>query len=224
MENKIVCADCIKFMKTIPDDSVDLAFTDPPYNLGKSYDNYHDNLPPDEYKAWVEAFISEMRRVSNNNIAVYIGSKLIHLYWDIIPDAKLIIVRKGAIGTPCRDYYYQYSGLLVTAKPLERIYDLWDKVRLPGEGYFYKEVRYPNPGQTSLELTKAILKVYTKPGDLVLDPFMGCGTTAAAAKEMGRKYLGSEISPEYCRIAEERLSHIQGVQLDLLESAEQLLL
>jgi site-specific DNA-methyltransferase (adenine-specific) len=50
------------------------------------------------------------------------------------------------------------------------------------------------------------ISTWSNPGDLVLDPFSGSGTTAKAAKELGRRFLGLEINPEYCAIAERRLS------------------
>ena len=54
-----------------------------------------------------------------------------------------------------------------------------------------------------------LIEKSSKPNDIVLDPFLGSGTTAVACKELGRNYIGIEISPEYCKIAEKRLS--QGV-------------
>ena len=54
-----------------------------------------------------------------------------------------------------------------------------------------------------------IIKLLSKPNDIVLDPFIGSGTTAVACKELGRNYIGIEISPEYCKIANRRLA--QGV-------------
>ena len=56
-----------------------------------------------------------------------------------------------------------------------------------------------------LELPSWFIKLFTKPGDVVLDPFVGSGTTAVAAKRLQRKFLGIDISPEYCKLAEKRL-------------------
>jgi site-specific DNA-methyltransferase (adenine-specific) len=54
-----------------------------------------------------------------------------------------------------------------------------------------------HPTQKNLTVIKGIIAAYTKPGDLVLDPFMGSGTTAQACQELGRNYIGSEIDTDY---------------------------
>ena len=61
-----------------------------------------------------------------------------------------------------------------------------------------------------MELAKRVISLYSYAGDTVLDPFAGSGTTLVAAKEMGRTYVGYEIKPEYCEIANKRLENIQG--------------
>ena len=55
-------------------------------------------------------------------------------------------------------------------------------------------------------LARDVVATWSNPGDLVLDPFSGSGTTAKAAKELGRRFLGLEINPEYCAIAERRIA------------------
>lgn len=197
--NEIICGNCLEILPTIPTYSVDLVFTDPPYNRNKKYDNYSDNLSPEEYQVFVETFLNECRRISNNRLAIFVGSRLIKQYWDLIPDAKLVVVRKGAIGTPFKDYYYQFFGLLVNVRPNSQVYDLWTDIRMPGEGYYYREERYPNPGQTSLALTERVISHYSYQGDVILDPFMGCYDeltdvlTRAGWKRFADVTLGDEI-------------------------------
>ncbi len=58
-------------------------------------------------------------------------------------------------------------------------------------------------------LPEWFIKLFTKPGDVVLDPFVGSGTTAVATAELGRKYVGIDISQEYCQITQDRLYNIQ---------------
>jgi len=58
------------------------------------------------------------------------------------------------------------------------------------------------------------IKLFTRPGDIVLDPFVGSGTTALAAKQLGRHYVGIDISEEYCEIAETRVMQMQPMLLD----------
>jgi site-specific DNA-methyltransferase (adenine-specific) len=62
-----------------------------------------------------------------------------------------------------------------------------------------------HPAPFPIELPKRLVQLYTQPGDVVLDPFMGSGSTAIAAKLTGRHYVGYELSVEYCALAKERL-------------------
>jgi len=64
------------------------------------------------------------------------------------------------------------------------------------------------------------IRLFTQPGDVVLDPFIGSGTTAVAAKELGRRYVGIDINGEYCQIAMERLVQKQPLLLEISETYE----
>ena len=74
------------------------------------------------------------------------------------------------------------------------------------------EERTSHPAQYPEELIERIILSGTDKGDLVLDPFMGSGTTAAVAKKLGRHYLGYETLKEYCKIADDRLRRIEGIR------------
>jgi DNA modification methylase len=65
-------------------------------------------------------------------------------------------------------------------------------------------------------LPEWFIKLFTKEGDVILDPFLGSGTAAVVACELGRSYIGIEIDPEYCQMAEDALSQITHVQRQLL--------
>lgn len=215
--NEIYNGDLIEAMSQMQTNSVDLVFSDPPYNKNKNYGIYKDNLPEEIYWRWVTDFIDEYKRISNNKMAIFIGSDLIKGYWTLMPDAKLIIVRKGAIGTPFKDYFRQYFGLLVTAKPTKQIYDLWTDVRMPGEGYYFREERFPNPGLTSLTLTRRVISYFTNEMDIIFDGFMGTGTTAVASLSLGRNYGGAEINEKYIDIANQRIINAQK-QMQIFET------
>lgn len=196
--------DCLEIMPEL--EPVDFVFSDPPYNENKNYLTYKDNLPEDQYWEWVSRFLNAYKSISNNNMAIFISSKRVRQYWNLISDAHLIVVRKGALGTPGPAYYRQYFCLLSTAKPKMQIYDLWWNIRMPGEGYFFKEPRYPNPGLTGLNLTKRAINYFTEAGQVVFDGFVGTGTTLLAAKQLNRKAIGIEIEEKYCEIAVNRLA------------------
>ena len=72
------------------------------------------------------------------------------------------------------------------------------------ENMKHKEIRY-HPTQKPVELMRWILENYSKPTDLICDPFMGSWTTARACKDLGRNFIGFELEEDYCKIGEERL-------------------
>ncbi|GAI66047.1 unnamed protein product, partial [marine sediment metagenome] len=66
-----------------------------------------------------------------------------------------------------------------------------------------------HPTCKPIKLMSYLITLGSRPGDIVLDPFLGSGTTAIAAKMLKRHFVGYEIDPEYCKIAEARLSAVQ---------------
>lgn len=208
--NTIIEGDCLEVMKSIADKSVDLILTDPPYgiNIGsstggakpfgknrgtksiapKSYRGFNDTKPPSK------DYFTEMMRISKNQI-IFGGNYFIeNLYaspcwivWDKdnsgnFADCELAWT---SFKTGVKKYRYRWNGMLQ-------------------EDMKNKEVRI-HPTQKPRVLFKKIIVDYSKEGDTILDPFLGSGTTAVACKELGRKYIGIEIDPEYCKIAEQRL-------------------
>lgn len=206
--NKIYNADVIDILSSIDSGSVDLVFTDPPYNVGKKYDGYDDKLDEYKYIDWISDVIWHCSRVSNHRMLFYVAGNLTEKFFKLLPDSHLIIVYKRAAGIAKNNYQQQYHVILSTATPVIKCRDLWDDIRLPGEGYYFREPRYDNPGMTSELLIEKILHHFTKEGDTVLDPFMGCGATAEACIKMNRKYVGIEQSEKYCKIAQERINGI----------------
>lgn len=80
-----------------------------------------------------------------------------------------------------------------------------------------KEKRY-HPTQKPIEVMRQLIKNHTEPGDLICDPFMGSGSTAVACNQLGRRFVGIEISDEYCQIARQRLSQESLLQHTLTNS------
>jgi DNA modification methylase len=197
--------DCLPFMQSLGDGEVDFTFYDPPYNREKDYGVYKDSLPPDEYRRWMIEVAREVRRVSRRGFAVYVSSTLTRLFFEILPDAHLIPIHKRAVGAMMGGYFLQYHSLFVVGEPIIRCADLWDDIRLPGEGYYFREERFNHPGQTALALVRRVLHHFTVEGDVVFDPFLGVGTTAVAALSMGRRAVGCEVNPTYIATAERRI-------------------
>ena len=210
--NKIICGDCLEVMKEMPDKCVDLVLTDPPYNVQKDYGEYKDNLKKKEYLLLIEKITKEFQRISDNKVVIVLGSKgeILRGWWNNIPSAKLIIVRMGATSNnKIKNLGLQYHAVLTTVKSNQYMPDLWNDIRWPGEGYFFNEPRYGHPAMTPLKLAKRCIILFSQEGSIVFDPFMGSGTIARASKDLKSNFIGTEINPDYCKIAEERLA--QGV-------------
>jgi site-specific DNA-methyltransferase (adenine-specific) len=205
---ELILGDCVQVMRAMPDKSVDLIFYDPPYNVRKKYSDYSDNLPEEEYREWMQDVACHAERISKKGVVVYVAGKLTKLFLNIFPSAHLVIVWKRAAGVCSGNYMLQYHSILSTAKPIVKCKDMWDDVRLPGEGYLFKEPRYENPGFTSLAMTEKVLRHFTEENDTVLDCFSGVGTTAVACVKNGRNFCGIELSQKYIGIAEKRIEEI----------------
>ena len=63
-----------------------------------------------------------------------------------------------------------------------------------------------HPALFTIKIPSKLIEINTTENDIILDPFMGCGTTARAAKDLKRNFVGIEINPEYCKVAEERIA------------------
>jgi len=210
--NKIICGDCLEVMKEMPGGCVDLVLTDPPYNVRKDYKIYKDNLTKKQYISLIENLVGELKRLSNNRMIIILGSKgeILRNWWNFIPDAKLIIVRMGATSNnKIKNLGLQYRAIFTTVKSKKWMPDLWEDIRWPEEGYFFNEPRYGHPALTPFKLAKRCINLFSNENQIILDPFMGSGTIAQASKDLFCNFIGIEINPDYCKIAEERLA--QGV-------------
>ena len=212
--NKIYCANCLDLMKDIPDKSVDLILTDPPYGIGLKCKNINSRLVAVANNnagkhTWTNNDYpdigddkpidpSELLRIGKrlalfgaNNYASKLPDRYSWLVWDKktergaknhIGDCELIWCC-GSKHNSVRIFRYMWNG--------------YQRDGEVGE----KQV---HPTQKPVELMKWIISFF-EPVNLILDPFCGSGTTCVAAKLLGRNYIGIDISPEYCKITENRL-------------------
>jgi len=149
----------------------------------------------------------EWDRIAGGKVAIVLGSFMLKQWWDEFPESKIIIVRVGAlVRSRANGMNLQWKPILTSCTSNIHCSDHWDDIRWPGEGYFFNEPRYGHPSMTPLKLMKRLVSIFTQPGDTVLEPFAGVGTTLVAAKELGRKAIGFELNEEYCKIAVGRLS------------------
>jgi site-specific DNA-methyltransferase (adenine-specific) len=231
--NEIVCGDALKVMKTLPDKSINLIVTSPPYNLKNStgngmkdgrggkwsnaalingYSHHDDAMPHDEYVAWQRSILEEGMRLLSDNGAFFYNHKwrvqagLLQDRQDIVsgfPVRQIVIWRRaGGINFNPGYFLPTYEVIYIIAKKQFR---LAPKANAYGDVWeFPQEMNNEHPAPFPVALIERIISSTT--AQVVLDPFMGSGTTAVAAKSLDRDFIGIEISPEYCKLAEKRIS------------------
>lgn len=201
MIGNVCWGDCLDFLKLIPDKSIDLVVTDPPYGIGidgqkKSVcNNPKHNRKKHEFLGWDKEiprkeYFDEIFRISKNQIIFGANYFIKYLYGE---HKGWIIWDKGQHGLTMSDCEIIYSSFdcptrIVTYNRVELLKD-----------------NSKHPTQKPLELMRWILVNYSKKTDLICDPFLGSGTTARACKDLGRRWIGIEKEYKYCLISEERL-------------------
>jgi DNA modification methylase len=219
MVGKIIHADCYEVLKQLGDKSVDLVLTDPPYGIGydvaqnqisdsgrvsnsgrwKRYACYEwDNAPPD-----IEV-ITEMLRVSQNQI-MWGGN-----YMRLPQSSCWLVWNKIQRG-------YMTDGEIAWTSANDKPIRIFDMSR--ADSYINKCDGKCHPTQKPVPLFKWCLELFTKPDDLVLDPFAGSGTTALACHALNRRFICIEQELEYVNIARNRLRDAQA-QLSLFDQGE----
>lgn len=237
--------DAISGLDRIPDGSIDLILTDPPYGLGKDYGNDSDKQASAEYLAWTERWIDAVLPKLKPT-----GSLYIFLTWRYSPEIFVMLKQRmtmlneiiwdrrvPSMGGSVRNFTSVHDTIGFFAKGKGHYFDL-DAVRIPYDavtkkarsrsifvgakwlelGYNPKDVwsvsrlhkedpeRADHPTQKPLEIIERMVRASCPPGGIVLDPFMGSGTTAIAARRCGRHFVGFELNPDYCQIIQDRLA------------------
>lgn len=192
--------DCLDVLKTLDAGSIDCVVTDPPYGMKKAAWDM-DMVP-------VEAWLPIARKFGV--VAVFTGIRGTYDYPK--PDWLMAWMRLGSI---------QRNGKL-------RGFNNWEPILLYGiERLANDVINVPNfpdkeasghPTPKPLRLMKMLIERVTKPGDTILDPFMGSGTTGVACVKTGRNFIGCEIDKGYFDIATKRIEEAQ-MQMPLLEVA-----
>ena len=230
--NRIICGDSLTVMNEMPSNSIDVIVTSPPYNLKNStgngmkdgrggkwagaalvngYSHYDDNMQHEEYAQWQYDCLVEMFRLLKDDGAIFYNHKwrvqdgLIQDRHDIIRDlpVRQIIIwrRKGGINfnpgyfLPTYEVIYLIPKAKFKLAPKANAYgDVWE---------FTQEMKNEHPAPFPVPLIDRIISSTT--GQVIMDPFMGSGTTAVVAMGYDRDYIGIELSPDYCKMAENRI-------------------
>jgi site-specific DNA-methyltransferase (adenine-specific) len=235
---RLANGDCLEYMKIIPTNSVDLIQTDPPYNLGlfmhnrqtnlnKMRENHFaysgwDDLTFDEWEANMRSFFQESNRVLRKR-----GSLL--MFMSLIKVETLIRLAQE------HGFYYKTVGVWHKTNPMPRnmnlhfvnstecwlyfinegttgtfnnankvIHDYYETSVTP-----LKEKRFgAHPTQKPIELMNHFVRILSNSGDVVLDPFMGSGSTGVSCEILGRNFLGIELESKYYEITKKRIQNL----------------
>jgi modification methylase len=232
-KNKIICGDSLSVMQAMPDASIDLIITSPPYNLNirktfnntkewkgkwnnsklqaKGYDQHSDYMPEDKYITWQQNILKEAFRLIKDDGAIFYNHKwrvqkgLYQQRTEIIKDLPLrqIIIWKKSGGINFNEGYFL---------PTYEIIYLIAKpnFKIANKAYRYGDVWEItqekgswHPAPFPLELASKCVE--SSHGNLILDPFMGSGTVGVAAKKFNKDYIGIDLSQDYCDKAQLRI-------------------
>ncbi len=233
---KVHHGDCIDLMNQMPAASVDLIVTSPPYNIKNStgnglkngsggkwpqaaliegYADYDDAMPHDAYVAWQRSCLSAMMRVLSEDGAIFYNHKwrvqggLLQDRQDIVsgfPVRQIIIwQRNGGINFNPGYFLPTYEVIYLIAKPN---FKLAPKANAQGDVWrIPQESKNPHPAPFPVELAQRCIS--STNASIVLDPFIGSGTTAIAAEKSNRQWIGMDISAAYCQLARDRICTIK---------------
>ena len=234
LNGKIYHGDCLEIMRTFDAESVKVVVTSPPYNLKNStgngmkngsggkwsnaalldgYDEHGDSMPHEQYVQWQRECLSEMLRVLRPDGAIFYNHKwrvqggLLQDRADIVngfPLRQIIIwQRNGGINFNRGYFLPTYEVIYLICKPN---FVLVPKANAVGDVWQIPQAkRNPHPAPFPIELASRCIE--SCEDGLVLDPFMGSGTTAIASERLGRRWIGIEKSGKYVKMAYHRLEN-----------------
>lgn len=232
--NRLVCGDAIEEMRKFPNNSVDLIIADPPYNLGKDYGNNQDIRAWHEYETFTRNWLKEANRILKKTGAIYVfmGVRFVSRIFLILEDELSFqfnswitwhytqgMGRKIGFSprhedilyfTRSRDFTFNLDSIRVPQKYYRSVNNM--SGANPGDVWEFSHVHYcsaereKHPTQKPEALLERILLASSNPGDIVLDPFVGSGTTCKVADVLGRKWIGIDINPDYIVMSQKRIA------------------
>lgn len=243
---QLLHGDCLQLMKNIPDGSIDLTITSPPYNMrlrvrngkyttrekyehfSKKYKHFDDALPINEFYEFHSKVLNELLRISKivcYNFQIVTGSKeaFFKMIGDFNKQIKDIIIWDKNTGQPamhsnilnsCYEFILimendSIAGRHITNAKFKRG-EMNNVLRIKRG----KKVHGSHGAVFPEDLVKELMLAFSEEQNVILDPFMGTGTTGVVAKELNRNFIGIEISEEYLKIAKNRIeNHVIQTEL-----------
>ena len=221
--NTVICGDCLEVMKDWPDNCVDLVLTDPPYNVSTKDIDKGNGILKQNFGKWDYDYdpvphIKKWKRLlrSNGQVYVFCSDGLIGTYHmrfnALFGFFKLLVFWRS---NPCPQFrkrsYVQNCQYICWGRQGEYVFNFisQNKMHTCFEYRFLEtNDREGHPNQKDITIMIKFITISSNQNDLILDPFCGSGTTCVAAKMLGRRFIGIDISPEYCEIARMRLKAV----------------
>lgn len=233
--NQIYQMDCLEGMRLLPDKSIKAIITSPPYNLGGDFHTfvagkrvtygdykgeYSDKMKESDYQEWQIQVLNECYRVLkddgimfyNHKNRIVKGEVITPFEWikktNFIISQVICMNLKSTPNVDKRRFFPVHELIFVLKKDrnvklnnIECLTDVWEVKKVP------RKIS-GHPATFHVDVPRRGIVASTNEGDIVLDPFMGSGTTAVAAVRTNRKFIGFELEPEYVRIANQRLENV----------------
>jgi DNA modification methylase len=226
--DKILSVDCLEGFKIIKDNTIDLIVTSPPYNMGKTYGNFkfngYDNYSDvrDDYGVFIGEVLKESYRVLKPEGSLLFNHKVRTLNKEAVHPLDLInsspfVLKQEIVWDRLKTHQTNMDRFFPVNEMLYWCVKDKSKTKFSRESAKLTTIWRINPvnkrlegceGHSApfpLEIATRAINAFTNEGDTVLDPFMGSGTTAVAAKMSDRRYIGFEISDAYIEMANKRL-------------------
>jgi site-specific DNA-methyltransferase (adenine-specific) len=264
--NQVIMGDCVEVMSKLPENSIDLICTSPPYSVGINYDTYDDNTTISQYLDFSEQWLSASYRILKDdgricvNVPYEINLKerggrifIVSEIWNVMKKIGynwfgIIDLEEdsphrskttawGSWMSPSQPYLYnpkecliiayknspkkfvkgepQWKGTLTqieqedgTIKP-KIVFQEEDKKEFMelvfGQWKYLNDSRPMTKATFSMDIPTKAIKILSYKNDIILDPFNGSGTSCVAAETLNRRWIGIELSENYCKIARERI-------------------
>jgi len=278
--NRIIQGDCIIEMGKLPESTVDLVVTSPPYNVGIDYDSHDDRMTMEDYWEFTEQWLSKSYRLlkDDGRIAVNIpyevnvqdrGGRILFMseFWSIMKKVgfqfyglvdldensphRSKTTAWGSWMSPSSPYIYNPKECVILAYKKDRIkkvkgepqwkgelvdleqedgtikqkmmYQDEDKKEFMslvyGQWEYFADTKQQTKATFSMDIPMKAIKILTYRNDVVLDPFVGSGTSLVAAEVSGRRWVGIELSENYSKVAKDRVQVFidkkKQIELDL---------